>query len=234
MESQADSSPEQHRHTHPHPASDRDHSGDQAVTRIEASPEKYAHIPGWGADMDRRNRPAVPMERTPARLDNVHWHTPENQPQHITVFHSTERPGVTPVFGTSTPPTGVSGSVRALAYRLSENDIRHWLLLFLADRINVVEGIGSDLARGRVPNVFAEMGLHAELRHNREGFMRKVAVGIAVTGIGLLLLRDRREARRARRLEEEYFRQRRARRMRQLERGMREADADVRRTGQPY
>lgn len=40
---------------------------------------------------------------------------------------------------------------RDVAYKLGENDIRHWLLLFLADRINVVEGIGQDLMNGHVP-----------------------------------------------------------------------------------
>jgi hypothetical protein len=34
-------------------------------------------IEGWGADRDPANRPAVPKERTPPRLDNVHWDVPE-------------------------------------------------------------------------------------------------------------------------------------------------------------
>jgi hypothetical protein len=35
-----------------------------------------SHIQGWGADLDPANRPAVPMERTPPRLD-VPWDAPE-------------------------------------------------------------------------------------------------------------------------------------------------------------
>jgi hypothetical protein len=51
-----------------------------------------------------------------------------------------------------------------------------------ADRINVVEGLVQDLARGRIPNIPAEMGLRSELRHNRKGLARKVAVTAAVVG----------------------------------------------------
>lgn len=151
-------------------------------------PPHLAHIKGWGADLDRRNRPGYPKERTPPRLDGLHWTDPGQQPRAVEVFHSTERPGITPVFGTSVPPTGVSGRLRQLAYRLSENDIRHWLLLLFADRVNVAEGIGQDLAHGHVPNVFAEMGVRAELKHNRTGFLTKVAVVSLVAGVGYLLL----------------------------------------------
>ncbi|MGY8524614.1 hypothetical protein [Paracidovorax citrulli] len=155
-------------------------------------PAHLAHIKGWGADLDHRNRPAYPMERTPPRLGDVQlWSNPAQQQSHIEVFHSTERPGVTPVFGTSSPPWGVSGWIRRLAYRLSENDIRHWLLLLFADRVNVVEGIGDDLVRGHVPNIPAEMGIKAELQHNRTGFVTKVAVATAVVGVAWWLMRRR-------------------------------------------
>ena len=151
----------------------------------------HPEIPGWGADLDRKNRPAYPMEPTPPRLEGVHWDQPEQQAAHVEVFHSTERPGLTPVFGTSTPPRGLSGRLRETAYQLSENDVRHWLLLLLADRVNVVEGIGDDLARGHLPNIFGEMGIRAELRHNPAGLARKVAIAGAVAGIGYYLLTRR-------------------------------------------
>jgi hypothetical protein len=107
------------------------------------------------------------------------------------VYHSVERPGITPIFGTSTPPTGLSGKIRDVAYKLSENDIRHWLLLMLADRVNVVEGIGEDLSRGHIPNIFAEMGARAELRYNPMGFARKAVIASAVVGIGYYLIKRR-------------------------------------------
>ena len=101
-------------------------------------------IEGWGADLDPRDRPAHPKERTPPRLDNVPWDEPEQQARSVEVFVSTERPGITPVFGTSVPPAGLSGALRRRAFRRSENDIRHWLMLLLADRVNVVEGLVED------------------------------------------------------------------------------------------
>ncbi|MCU0758189.1 MAG: hypothetical protein MUF07_03175 [Steroidobacteraceae bacterium] len=148
----------------------------------------HAHIQGWGADLDPAHRPAVPKERTPPRLENVPWRRPEPQRMTVEVLRSTERDGMTAVFGTTLPPSGVSGRIRRTAFRYSENDLRHWLLLLFADRVNVVEGLADDLRRGQVPNLFAEAGGRAALRHDREGTIRKLAVaGVAVAGIGLYL-----------------------------------------------
>jgi hypothetical protein len=152
----------------------------------------HAHIPGWGADLDPAVRPAVPKERTPPRLDAPAWDAPPPQAQHVEVLRSTERPGITPIFGSTVPPSGVSGLLRRGAYRFSENDIRRWLTLLVADRVNVVEGLVEDLAHGQVPNVFAEMGGPAEWRHNRAGFMRKAMVTGAVAGVAWYLLTRRR------------------------------------------
>jgi hypothetical protein len=150
------------------------------------------HIAGWGADVDPENRPAVPKERTPPRLEGVHWHEPEQQrPAPHRIHHSTERPGITPVFGTSVAPTGVSGKMRDLAFRYSENDIRHWLILLGADRVNMVEGLFEDLAHGHVPNLWKEMGLASEWRHNRAGFVRKAAIMGAVAGLAVYLMKQR-------------------------------------------
>lgn len=106
-----------------------------------------SQIPGWGADLDRNKRPAVPMERKPNRLENVHWDTPSLQPQTVEVLHSIERPGVTPVFGSACPPSGLSGAIRRSAFKHSENDMRHWMMLLLADRVNVVEGMVDDVRK---------------------------------------------------------------------------------------
>jgi hypothetical protein len=151
-------------------------------------------IQGWGADLDPAARPAYPMERTPPRFIKPTWDEVEPQKRTVKVFHSTERPGLTPVFGTSTPPSGVSGVIRAGAFRFSENDVRHWLMLLFADRVNVVEGIIDDLAHGHVPNLFTEMGGPAEWRYNRKGFVRKMAIAGAVAGV-LLYLNGRRRRR---------------------------------------
>lgn len=150
-------------------------------------------IPGWGADLDHANRPAYPKERTPPRLENVHWERPAEQERRVRVFHSIERPGLTPVFGTSVPPKGLSGLLRGVAYRYSENDLRRWMILLAADRVNVGEGLLEDLAHGHIPNLFAEMGGPVEWRHNRAGFLRKAMAAGAIVGVAVWLLRRRNE-----------------------------------------
>jgi hypothetical protein len=149
-------------------------------TYIEATPPgpraqaDRSAIVGWGADLDHAQRPAYPMERTPPRLHGVHWDQPSAQPQTVEVLQSTERPGMTPVFGTTLPPSGLSGSLRRLAFQASENDVRRWLLLMLADRIHMLEGLLSDVLKGHLPNVLAEMGAGAEWRYNRAALIRKL------------------------------------------------------------
>lgn len=174
------------------PSTEHDHrthadTTDPLARRSQQPPS----IPGWGADLDHANRPAVPMERTPPRLANVHWDAPEQQVARVKIHHSVERPGITPVFGTSTPPSGLSGKMRDLAFRYSESDLRHWMILLAADRVNVGEGLLHDLASGHVPNIFAEMGGPAEWRYNKAGFVRKALVVSAVAGLAVYLLRRR-------------------------------------------
>ena len=135
------------------------------------------------------------MEHSPPRLDGAPIAAPFQQQERVEIFVSPERPGITPLFGTSAPPTGLSGMLRRLAYKMTENDIRHFMLLLLADRINVVEGIGQDLMSGHVPNVLGEMGIKAEWQHNKAGLVRKAAVASAVLGIGYYLLKRRSDQR---------------------------------------
>ncbi|MDB5867793.1 MAG: hypothetical protein JWP96_125 [Polaromonas sp.] len=156
------------------------------------TPSRYLHIPGWGADLDHGNRPAYPMKRMPARLEGVHWHQPAQQPQTVEILQSIERPSITPLFGTPQPPSGISGMLRRVAFKYSESDLRHWLLLLFADRVNMVEGLGTDLARGHVPNIFAEMGGKAEFKYNREAAMQKAVVVTVVAALGLLLWKQSR------------------------------------------
>lgn len=173
------------------------HPEDMTVYVEKTTPEQQRKRPpeaieGWGADLDPQVRPAFPKERTPPRFINVHWDELEHQPRTVKVFHSNERPGLTPVFGTAQPPSGVSGLIRGAAFRYSENDLRHWLMLMFADRVNVVEGILEDLAHGHVPNFFREMGGPAEWRHNRAGFYRKAAIAGAGAAVLLYFMTRRR------------------------------------------
>lgn len=150
-------------------------------------------VQGWGADLDPQSRPAVPRERTPPRLDNVHWDAPAAQQRCSEVLHSTERPGITPVFGSTLPPAGLSGVLRRAAFRFSENDVRHWLVLLLADRVDVGEGLLQDLAHGHIPNLWKEMGGPAEWRYNRAGLVRKAVIAAALVGTAVYLMRRRRD-----------------------------------------
>ncbi|QYF96213.1 hypothetical protein KY495_22760 [Massilia sp. PAMC28688] len=147
-------------------------------------------IPGWGSDIDRGKRPAFSMEVEPRDHDHDHGE-PQQQRRDMEVLVSNERPKITPLFGTGPAPSGLSGAIRRFAFKFTENDVRHFMLLLLADRVNVVEGIGQDLSKGHVPNVLAEMGIKAEWEHNRAGLVRKVAIAGAVTGLALYLMNRR-------------------------------------------
>ncbi len=164
----------------------------------DARPSKRFHpseINGWGADLAHENRPGYPKERMPARPIGVHWDQPEAQIPHVKIFHSVERPGITPVFGSTCPPQGLSGKLRDMAYVMSENDVRHWLILMAADRVNVVEGLVSDLARGHIPNLWKEMGLKAELKHRPVRFVAKTAVLVGAIALGVAYFKKQREIR---------------------------------------
>jgi hypothetical protein len=113
--------------------------------------------------------------------------------QKVEVLVSNERPGITQLHGSAQPPSGLSGMLRRAAFKFSENDIRHWLILLGADRINVVEGIVDDLAHGHVPNILGEMGIKAEWQHNKKGLATKVAIAGAIGAAAYLLLKERDE-----------------------------------------
>lgn len=152
----------------------------------------FRSIQGWGADLDHKNRPAYPKERVPARDIGVHWLSPDYQDRKVEILKSNERPEMTPVFGTTVPPSGFSGVLRRWAFKFSENDVRHWLILITADRINMIEGLFDDLLRGKIPNVFKEMGGKAEFKYNKKGFIKKAAfMAVVLGGVSYLLLRKR-------------------------------------------
>ena len=122
---------------------------------------RFAHIPGWGADLERENRPAVPMERTPPRLDVPWSDPPPQQPMTVEILKSVERPEHSRTFGTRLPPKGLSGVMRRAAFKRSENDVGHWLMLIAADRVNVVEGMAQDLKRSPVKLAAIGVGVAA-------------------------------------------------------------------------
>jgi hypothetical protein len=156
--------------------------------------EQYKHIKGWGIDADPKNNPTYPMKHyTGADHNRLNYPKASQQPPSVEVFHSNERPALTRVFGTSAPPTGLSGKIRRYAFRFSENSPAHWFALIFADRVNVVEGIVDDLKQGYIPNVFVERGWRAEWKYNRKATVKKLVVGAAITSavVALIVMRNR-------------------------------------------
>src|SRR5262245_10198519 len=118
-----------------------------------------SRIPGWGADLDPKNRPAVPRERKPPRGTGAHWQTPERQVPSVRILVSPERRGLSATFGTTCPPRLLSGLMRRYAYTFGEGRKIHWLLLILADRVDVLEHGIESVLRGQAHNPLKEMGL---------------------------------------------------------------------------
>lgn len=154
----------------------------------------YKSIKGWAIDADPKNDPTYPMKhRTNEEQKGYSWDRPTQQQASVEVLHSNERPNLTAVYGTSTPPSGLSGLIRRYAFKYSESSYGHWLPLLLADRINVVEGVIDDLKQGHVPNIFAEKGWKWDWQHNRKGLTQKIVTGaVIVSAVAALVYLNKR------------------------------------------
>lgn len=152
---------------------------------MENNTFNYKDIPGWGMDADPENEPNYPMKNyTGDDHQRINYERADQQPIDMEVLMSNERPAMTRVYGSSVPPSGLSGMIRRYAFKHSEDRYRHWIPLILADRINSVEGIIADISQGYFPNIAAERGWKVEWKHNPKGMATKVAVA---AGMGLLL-----------------------------------------------
>ncbi|GGH08895.1 hypothetical protein [Mucilaginibacter phyllosphaerae] len=160
---------------------------------MKAKNEEYKNIPGWGMDADPENEPTYPMKNyTGDDHKRINYERSEQQPQTVEILMSKERPVITRVFGTSAPPSGLSGVIRRYAFQHSEDRYRHWVPLILADRINMFEGLIDDIKQGRLPNIIKERGLAMEWKYNRTNVIKK-AVELAATGIILYALFKRKK-----------------------------------------
>ena len=152
---------------------------------------------GWGSDLDPALRPGVPRDKAPEiGAESLYVDIEQQQPL-VRIHKSTEHARLTPVFGTSCPPAGLSGKLRDVAYRYSEGRFARWLTLMLADRVDVVEDLVKDLGHLRVPNLPREMGLKSEWRYNRPALVRKAAITGLVIGALIAYSRMRKARRRA-------------------------------------
>jgi hypothetical protein len=143
-----------------------------------------SQVLGWGIDADPENDPTYPMrDRSGDDKGGMNWQRPPLQRPTVEILHSNERPNLSAVFGTVSPPSGLSGVLRRRAFTHGEAKWAHWFLLLFADRINVAEGLLDDLVHFRFPHIFREMGVSAEWRHNRQGFFRKLAYTVVAVAI---------------------------------------------------
>jgi len=132
-----------------------------------------ARIPGWGVDGDPADRPSVPRLQYDPAASGAHWEFPERQPERWPRERSVEHAGLPPVFGTSTPPRGLSGVLRRHAYaRYSEGRAAHWLVLIAADRVDAWEHHLASFATLRPDNPITETGVRAEV--TRHGITSRV------------------------------------------------------------
>ncbi|SDQ41310.1 hypothetical protein [Quadrisphaera sp. DSM 44207] len=145
---------------------------------LPETPEQLrARIPGWGVDLDPKDRPAVPRERFDPAASGAHWDFPERQVERWPRERSVEHAFLPPVFGTSCPPRGLSGVMRRAAYRYSEARAAHWLVLLAADRVDAVEHHLRSLATLRPDDPVTQTGVLSELR--RHGVASRVGRGRA-------------------------------------------------------
>lgn len=132
---------------------------------IPGSEALRERIPGWGADLDKADRPSVPKLKF---LDTgAHWDFPERQPEKWPRERSVEHRFLTPVFGTAQPPSGLAGALRKFAYKkFSEGRAAHWIILLYADRVDAAEHHVRSLFTLRPDNPITETGVKAEFTHN--------------------------------------------------------------------
>ncbi|RKI04761.1 hypothetical protein [Corallococcus sp. AB038B] len=94
--------------------------------------------PTSAVDQDPANRPGVPMETAPKPLAGARAPI-ALQHAEVPVFKHAGRKQMPPVFGTAQPPKGLSGLLRKAAYAKPDHKPGHWMLLLLADRVDVWE-----------------------------------------------------------------------------------------------
>lgn len=162
---------------------------------LNNTPADVRSINGWGADLDPANRPMVPRE-LPSDVETVRGNVGARQVPTEKVHLSIEHPDLTPVFGNSCPPHGLSGMLRDYAYQFGEASNRHWMTLIFADRVDMLEHLIGDALRGKPDNYIKEKGWPAYLKYE-PGRSRRlltlgaVALGAVVVGLAVSNARNK-------------------------------------------
>ena len=167
-------------------------TGQQLSTvQTSSGPVDVSRIPGWGVDADPQNDPTYPYRERDKDDHSGTWQRPPVQIPDVEVLQSIEHKQQPAVVGTTAPPSGLSGTIRRLAFTKSESNLLHWVLLLGADRVNMIEGVIEDFARGKLPNIPAERGIRSEWEFNKGNLLLKTAGAVAVVAIGATLLSNR-------------------------------------------
>jgi hypothetical protein len=135
-----------------------------------SSDELSTRIPGWGVDLNPEVRPSNHRQQRDLGVTGAHWEFPERQEERTPRERSIEHQFLTPVFGTSSPPKGLSGVLRRLAYRrYSEARAAHWLILLAADRVDAAESHLRSFLTVRPDNPLSETGALSAFKESRRG-----------------------------------------------------------------
>ncbi len=93
-------------------------------------------IPGYGIDASPSRRPGVPEYFQPPHAAPGAIYPPPRQDSEVKqLMHGRPNKSYPPVWGTAQPPSGLSGAIRAVAYKYPDHLIRHWTMLLFADRV---------------------------------------------------------------------------------------------------
>jgi hypothetical protein len=133
----------------------------------ESTDQLRARIPGWGVDLDPKDRPSGTKLQHQPDLTGAHWDFPDRQPEKWPRERSIEHKFLTPVFGTACPPRRLSGAMRRYSYKkYSEGRAAHWLLLMAADRVDAWENHVASFASLHPDNPITETGVLSEFSHH--------------------------------------------------------------------
>jgi hypothetical protein len=132
----------------------------------------------------------VPME-LPSHVKTVRGEVRDWQAPRTKIHISNEQPNLTPVFGESCPPRGLSGMLRDYAYQFGEGANRHWMTLMLADRVNMMESTIIDALRGKPDNYVREKGWSAIFKYGNDEDKRRMMtatlIGVGIVAAALLI-----------------------------------------------
>ena len=163
------------------------------MENFEELKNRFSHIKGWGVDADPENEPTYPIKNYNGDdHERLGWQRPELQRSKTEILKSNERPYMPATFGTPNPPSALSGIIRRKAFKYSESRYAHWLPLFIADRVNVVEGILDDIRKGQFPNIMKEKGWNAEWKYNSKKAIGKLIVGVILTSLVISAVTNKR------------------------------------------